>query len=582
MGDLVERRIFHIVAAPTTYQNKQIGFDGSVDADLGFKMFCGRDDVGAITKMLAKDKPARVQSFRILNGQFSWNFDETGDVGTLSVADSVTSLGKLEFSDDLLSTGGIKARFADNATEASDFLSDFGDMSIMGAMSWLKDNPISGLNEDQLVFGASDGSIDQSSALQFNSNSQLLIGTGPDKIGTTANSLFVGGKIEIDGASEFDGWAYFNAGALLPNDIQLGFGNTSSARIEFDTDQTLDALMIGTDTTSRTLLIADRSAMSPSAHNFALPAMSDPTIAIMAADQDNDKGMRLSWNRIAGGDTISIGASVGSVIALNGNSGGLSLTGDMDTSLVLGPGTVNSDRSLIAGISFDIGQGTGHAAALGESLLCLGTQLTIDAQHGSYIGTYLDIDGCDFSSALGQNIEMSHDYATARGRYVTTVAKGARHYGMDRYNSVNGTAEGIDGLTLVGESTGDETVTLHGTFLGSEASINLPDGIMGMFEIEVISAVFAADSSDNGYRIYTRRIIAWNNAGFGPWRFETANQTEIAASNATWSAAISATGDGSGNFNIQIVVSGTTGSPTITHVAKVNGLLSQTSLTASS
>ena len=584
MGDLVERRIFHIADAPTTYQPKQIGFDGSVDAELGFTMVCAKDPSGNITKCLAKDKPARVQAFRILDGQFSWHFDEIFDVATLSVSDSVTSNGKLEFSDDLLAAGGINARFADSASEAADFLSDFGNVSLMSAIKWLRDNSgaMAGLATAQVLFGnrSGNGEVEQSSALTFTNSNQLFIGTGPDKVGSLSKSIFAEGGLEVDGSAYFDGPALLNDTVVFKGDERIFLDETQKSISMFSTNQTNDAFMIGTNTDSRTLIVTDKDAVFPSAHNFALPAMANPTVAIMATDQDNDKSMRLSWNRIAGGDTVAVGSSVQLAIAL-GN--GLALNGNMDDSLVMGNGTVDADGSLVVGDGLRIGQGDSpHSSAFADTLVAVGDGLTLDASSGLFIGNTIDAEG-HYSSAVGTNLTVAHDYATARGRYVTTVAQGARHYGMDRHNSVDCSAMGIDGLILVGESEGNETITLHGTFAGSETSIDIPDGIMGIFEIEVFSSRFAADSSDNGYRIYSRRIIVWNNAGFAPWKYETANQVEIASSNSGWTSTISAVGNGSGGFNIQVIVAGLSGgTEVLTHVAHVRGFTSQTSLSASS
>ena len=139
MGEVVDRRIFEIVANPNTFQDKQTGFDASDDGDLGFQMFCGKDDHGHIIKMLAKEKPALVQSLEIVNDDFSWNFSDVDNVGTLTASNTVSGLGRIEFSDDLLS-GTIKARFADTAAEATDFVTDFGDVSMFSALTSLKED----------------------------------------------------------------------------------------------------------------------------------------------------------------------------------------------------------------------------------------------------------------------------------------------------------------------------------------------------------------------------------------------------------------------------------------------------------
>jgi hypothetical protein len=140
MGEIVDRRIFETEGDPSTYQDGQTGFDDGVDADLGFVMFCGKDHNSDIIRMLAKDKPAQVQTLSIINDDFQFLFEDAGNVGVLTATNTVTSLGQLKFLDDLLTGGSIAARFADSTAEATAFVSDFGDSSIMGALSWLKDN----------------------------------------------------------------------------------------------------------------------------------------------------------------------------------------------------------------------------------------------------------------------------------------------------------------------------------------------------------------------------------------------------------------------------------------------------------
>lgn len=137
MGDIVNRRIFRIEGDPATYQSGQIGFDDGNDSDLGFVMLCGKDHNGDIVRMLAKDKPAQVETLSIINDDFQFLFEDSGNVGVLTATNTVTSLGQLKFLDDLLTGGSIAARFADSAAEATAYVSDFGDSSIMAALSTL-------------------------------------------------------------------------------------------------------------------------------------------------------------------------------------------------------------------------------------------------------------------------------------------------------------------------------------------------------------------------------------------------------------------------------------------------------------
>jgi hypothetical protein len=48
------------LAALTSLLIKQIGVQSSVDADLAYRMWGGKDASGDVTQFLAKDKPARV------------------------------------------------------------------------------------------------------------------------------------------------------------------------------------------------------------------------------------------------------------------------------------------------------------------------------------------------------------------------------------------------------------------------------------------------------------------------------------------------------------------------------------------
>lgn len=476
MGEIVPRRIFRIVGDPAAYQNKQIGFNNVTDADLNFKMFCTKDDDGNILKLLAKDKPARVKSLDIVDGQYVWDFDISLGAGTLSFSDTVSEEGKLEFSDDILLSEGIKARFADNSLEVSEFASNFGNSSIMAAINIISSGGISGLDTGGILFGdrSGAGTIEQDPSLTFDDDDQIHIGSGTQE-------------------------------------------------------------------------------------------------------------MILAWDRIIGGDTISVGASVGSVLALNGNGAGLNLTGDMESSLVIGPGSVNADRSIIAGIGLDIGQGTGHAAALGESLLCLGTVLTIDAQHGSYIGSNVDVDGADYSSGIGDNISVNHDFSSVRGRYAKSHWDGACFFGTDRYNGISGNSQGVGNWILNAETTGDETVILRSEFSGSNVSFTIPDGMAMTFRVLVQSAVAGAVGA-GGIILRELYFVCWNNGGYHASDPGADPQKSIATRSATWDIAIDLIGNspaGSGEFNLRVTTSGTSGE-TISHVARIDGIISQTSIYASS
>lgn len=67
-GATTSVRIYQQVGNASSYQNKQLGIDTVPDAALGWRMWSGKDAVGGVTKWLAKDKPARVDSLESTTG----------------------------------------------------------------------------------------------------------------------------------------------------------------------------------------------------------------------------------------------------------------------------------------------------------------------------------------------------------------------------------------------------------------------------------------------------------------------------------------------------------------------------------
>ena len=74
---LVTKRIYRISGNHSALNAQQIGVESSADADLGFKMYGGKDDAGAITKFLAKGKPGIMSTLNLSGGS------TTGDAGLL-------------------------------------------------------------------------------------------------------------------------------------------------------------------------------------------------------------------------------------------------------------------------------------------------------------------------------------------------------------------------------------------------------------------------------------------------------------------------------------------------------------------
>lgn len=72
---LVNKRIFRISDAISAVNPQQIAVEPTPDSDLGFKMYGGKDDLGVVTKWLAKDQAARITVLQLTGPE------TTGDAG---------------------------------------------------------------------------------------------------------------------------------------------------------------------------------------------------------------------------------------------------------------------------------------------------------------------------------------------------------------------------------------------------------------------------------------------------------------------------------------------------------------------
>jgi len=64
---LITKRIYHIVEyAPEDIEPEQLCCDVAPDPDLGYRMWCGKDDDSNITKWLAKDKPGSLYTLKLI------------------------------------------------------------------------------------------------------------------------------------------------------------------------------------------------------------------------------------------------------------------------------------------------------------------------------------------------------------------------------------------------------------------------------------------------------------------------------------------------------------------------------------
>jgi hypothetical protein len=236
---VVTRRIYHISAASTTLLNTQMGVEDSADGDLGFRMWCGRDDVGigpqtgTITKFLAKDRNARVISLTATSRVLvtsgaditasaaaftpSGDFDVTagGDVdidatgvfrvdvggtGLLRIAhDGITP--DITFNDYHIDQNFTQHYVAlcDGGAEALQYISDFGEVSIFEALHTAVTSGGASATATQVVYGTGGG-ISSSANLTFASDVLALNGKLTLKnsaYGTATTATWTGGSNDI-------------------------------------------------------------------------------------------------------------------------------------------------------------------------------------------------------------------------------------------------------------------------------------------------------------------------------------------------------------------------------------------------
>ncbi len=147
----------------------------------------------------------------------------------------------------------------------------------------------------------------------------LVIGSGSDSHSLTSpNDLFVTGKLEVDGASYFDGSVNFYNGIALPSDSQILFGSSSDSLLRWDTTQTPDTLLWGLGVDSLSLILTSFSNRDKDHDHLA---QDDPTIILHAnedPDNDNTKWGSFSYSNVSDEFRVDTGeGSAGTKVMAN-------------------------------------------------------------------------------------------------------------------------------------------------------------------------------------------------------------------------------------------------------------------------
>lgn len=127
MSEIVKRRIYHINDQVANIQETQLCFELLEDPDLGFRMWCGKDDEGTVTKWLAKGENALVDELTVLDAAGTAGFVRNDEFGRISgghaavtsITDTLSVSGAIVFQGSGVSQSGNTFTFVNTNTTYS-------------------------------------------------------------------------------------------------------------------------------------------------------------------------------------------------------------------------------------------------------------------------------------------------------------------------------------------------------------------------------------------------------------------------------------------------------------------------------
>jgi hypothetical protein len=155
---IVERRIFHINDLVANFDNAQLGFEPTVDADLDYRMWCGKDLLGHTTKWLAKDHAGSLTTLKLIGPTTTGSsgylmHDTSGNITGEHIIDGLF----LRLDGTSVMAGDIDCGDNDIENLADVYSQDTGQLSLIATEN-ADENLISGLlglyayGEDDLIY----------------------------------------------------------------------------------------------------------------------------------------------------------------------------------------------------------------------------------------------------------------------------------------------------------------------------------------------------------------------------------------------------------------------------------------------
>ena len=466
-----EIEILHIEGVLSSLSKKQIGIEATPDADLGFRMWGGKDNdgTGTVTKFLAKGQDAYIDELR-LEGPTT-----IGEIGML----------KHDTNGDI--TGGQITVDYFNTNILSDGPVGGGDVLGSGTANTLA------IWTDTDTIG--DSTITKSSNL-YSVNSE-----------STSHSVTNGivlSQLEVNGQSYFDGILYAHNDIIvydtirLQDDVPLYLGDATDTKILYNhTDQTSDTLMFGLSSDSYGMIVCRKVDMTT---DYGLGPFTDPTIVLKGAGTVVDEYTTLSDGLIkTGAGTHDL------LLNLDGYTGNLVIGTDITTAsgdqenIIIGNNITlanSCNSSIISGS--DISADNLYASAAS------GIFLTVGGNYNAIFGHYTEHTG-DYGLSFGSHNINDQDYAISHGRYARTYWPGRFFSGAPADGSTEGSAQCFDSLSLFRhtEATDQVVMTFDGT--GSASPIEVNDGE----HITLECALNASYEGTGGVEYWKWKLHAW-------------------------------------------------------------------------
>jgi hypothetical protein len=142
----------------------------------------------------------------------------------------------------------------------------------------------------------------------LNSEDDLLV-TGELEVDLSA---YFDGAVTFGSTALFNGQATFASGPKMNDNIDFRFGTGQDVSVFFSNVQTVDTLIVGLDTTSRSIIFCDKADQST---NFGKAAQTNPTLYIQSSDATSTVDAVKIWHDQTDGNvdseagTLNLGAT---------------------------------------------------------------------------------------------------------------------------------------------------------------------------------------------------------------------------------------------------------------------------------